>query len=196
MRLLHKKEVREEGAGPVAREGYAVEVSMSQSGGEAVVLTEPAADSSIGRSSSQKLAASVGKRAAAVHCAPGKSEISRQSKKRRISKCAAEDKKMPEAQENASLSLQATSVVEAIGFLDTLPAGERADELRDLSLQWRVGLQSAALESLLSGFQARRWTAALESRYSLLSGFQTRRPDEQAQSEGTCRRRQLRRRTD
>ena len=103
---------------------------------------------------------------------------------------------MPEAQDNVSLSLQATLVVEAIGFLDTLPAGERADELRDLLLQWRVGLHSAALESLLSGFQARRWTAALESLYSLLSGIQTRRPDEQAQSEGTCRRRQLRRRTD
>ena len=72
MRLLQKEDVREEGAGPVAPEDYAVEVSMSQSGGEAVVLTEPAADSSIGRSSSQKLAASVGKRAAAVHCARGK----------------------------------------------------------------------------------------------------------------------------
>ena len=38
MRLLQKEEVREEGAGPVAREDYAVEVSMSQSGGEAAVL--------------------------------------------------------------------------------------------------------------------------------------------------------------
>ena len=60
MRLLQKEEVREEGAGAVARQGYAAKVSMSQSGSEAVMLTESAADSSIGRSSSQKLAASVG----------------------------------------------------------------------------------------------------------------------------------------
>ena len=61
MRLLQKEEVRGEGAGAVAREEYAAEVNVSQSGSEAVVLTEPTTDSSIGRSSSQKLAASGGK---------------------------------------------------------------------------------------------------------------------------------------
>ena len=35
---LQKEEVREEGAGAVAREGYATEVSVSQSGSEAVEL--------------------------------------------------------------------------------------------------------------------------------------------------------------
>ena len=30
-------------------------------------------------------------------------------------------------------------VVEAIALLDILPAGKRADELRDLLLQWRAG---------------------------------------------------------
>ena len=38
MRLLQKEEVREEGAGAVAREGYVGEVSVSQSGSEAVEL--------------------------------------------------------------------------------------------------------------------------------------------------------------
>ena len=38
MRLLQKEEVREEGAGAVAREGYAAEVSVSQGGSEAVDL--------------------------------------------------------------------------------------------------------------------------------------------------------------
>ena len=125
---------------------------------------------------------------------------------------------MPEAQDNVSLSLQATPVVEAIEFLDTLLAGERADELRDPPLQWRAGasflgdqrayfrkvaaqfciplpqrtsrvsqlilrdiaeasravvqvaalesLHSAALESLLSWFQAWRRTVVLESLHS------------------------------
>ena len=38
MRLSQKEEVREEGAGAVAQEGCAAEVSMSQSGSEAVEL--------------------------------------------------------------------------------------------------------------------------------------------------------------
>ena len=38
MRLLQKEEVREEGTGAVAREEYAAEVSLSQSGSEAVEL--------------------------------------------------------------------------------------------------------------------------------------------------------------
>ena len=112
---------------------------MSQSGSEAVVLTEPTTDSSIGVSSSQKLAVGVGKRAAVVDCTPGQSEIARPSKKLRISEGAAEDKNVPEAQDDVSLSLQARPVVEAIALLDTLPAGELADELRDLLLQWRAG---------------------------------------------------------
>ena len=55
MRLL-QKEVREEGAGAVAREACATEVSVSQSGSEVVVLTESTTGARSGRSSSEKLA--------------------------------------------------------------------------------------------------------------------------------------------
>ena len=80
MRLLQKEEVREEGAGAVAREGHAAEVTITRVVVRPWVLTEPAADSSIGGSSSQKLAASVGKRAADVDYTQRKSEMARQSK--------------------------------------------------------------------------------------------------------------------
>ena len=61
MRLLQKEEVREEGAGAVAREEYATEASVSQSGREAVVLTEPTTDARSARSSSSNLAKSAGR---------------------------------------------------------------------------------------------------------------------------------------
>ena len=120
-------------------QGVAAAANVSQSGNDAAAPIEPTAESSIGRSTSQKRAASAGQRAAAADCMPGQSEIARQSKKPRISEGFARDTNVPEAQDDISLSLQATPVVEAIRLLDTLPAGERVDELRALLSQWRGG---------------------------------------------------------
>ena len=97
-------------------QGVAAAANVSQSGNDAAALTEPTAESSIGRSTSQKRAASAGQRAAAADCMPGQSEIARQSKKPRISEGFARDTNVPEAQDDISLSLQATPVVEAIRF--------------------------------------------------------------------------------
>ena len=139
MRLLQKEEVREEGAGTVAREEYATEASVSQSGSEAVVLTEPTTDASSARSSSHKPAGSVGKRVPVARCTSGKSDMAQHSKKRRMPAATNADKSAAEAPDDVSLSLQAKPVVEAIAILDTLPAGEPVDELRELLLQWRAG---------------------------------------------------------
>ena len=120
-------------------QGVAAEANVSRSGNDAAAPTEPTAGPSIGRSTSHKRAASAGQRAAAADCMPGHSETVRQSKKPRKSEGLASDTNVPETRDDISLSLQAAPVVEAIRFLDTLPAGERVDELRDLLSQWRAG---------------------------------------------------------
>ena len=132
MALLQKQEVPEEGAGVIAREDVAT-------GSDAVVLTEPTTDASSARSSRHKLAESVGKRVAVAGCTPGKSEMARHGKKRRMPEATAADKSVAEAPDHVSLSLQAQPVIEAIAILGTLSAGERVDELRHLLLQWRAG---------------------------------------------------------
>ena len=123
MQLLQEG-VGEEEAGAVSREACAAESTT---------------EACSGRSSSEKLAVSAGKRAAVVECTSGESEIARHGKKPRMQEGALAAKSVPEAQDDVSLSLQATPVVEAIALLDTLPVGKRADELRDLLLKWRAG---------------------------------------------------------
>ena len=92
-RLLQQEEVREanvsqSGSDAVALTEPTADESLGQgvaaaanTGNDAAALTEPAAESSIGRSTSQKRAVSPGQGAAAANCMPGQSEISRQSKK-------------------------------------------------------------------------------------------------------------------
>ena len=133
MRLLEKEEVREEGARADAGEDYAIEHTS-----DAVVLTEPTTDATSAGSSSQKLAEDLGKRAAGEDCTPEESQMARQGKKRRLPEPETADKSVSEAADDVFLSLQAKPVVEAIAILDTLPAGQRVNQLRDLLLQWRA----------------------------------------------------------